>query len=78
MTTEISIQGTDFYINGKPTYQGRYHEGRRIEGLLLNSRMVQAIFDDANPNTIDKWCYPDTNLWDPDRNTTEFCAALPT
>ncbi len=77
MQTEISIHGTDFYINNQPTYAGRYHEGRRVEGLLLNSRMVQAIFDDENPETRPNWRYPDTRAWDPDRNTTEFCQALP-
>ena len=49
--TEISIQGDQFYIDGRPTYAGRSWEGKRIEGLLLNSRMVQATFDDANPDT---------------------------
>jgi hypothetical protein len=77
MNTQISIHGTDFYINGNPTYQGRYHKNRRIEGLLFNSRMVQAIFDDENPHTRHLWRYPDTQLWDPDRNTNEFCQSLP-
>jgi hypothetical protein len=75
--TEIGIDGSDFRINGAPTYAGRWHEGRRIEGLLLNSRMVQAIFDDANPRTRPNWAYPDTGTWDPDRNTRELCAMLP-
>jgi hypothetical protein len=39
--------------------------------------MVQAIFDDENPATAVHWRYPDTGVWDPDRNTAEFCAALP-
>lgn len=77
MKTKISIQGTDFYINDRITYEGRIHNGRRIEGLLLNSRMVQAIFDDENPETQTHWQYPDTQNWDPERNTNEFCASLP-
>jgi len=77
MKTDVSIQGTDFYINGEPSYKGRTHEGRRVEGLLFNSRMVQAIFDDQNSDTVCHWVYPDTHVWDPDRNTDEFCAALP-
>jgi len=48
----------------------------RIEGLLLNSRMVQGIFDDLNPDTRSRWAYPDTGRWDPERNTAEFCAAM--
>ena len=64
-------------INGKPTYQGRRYKGLQIEGLLLNSRMVQGIFDDLNPETRSRWAYPDTTRWDPDRNTREFVAAMP-
>jgi hypothetical protein len=43
----------------------------------MNSRMVQGVFDDANPETRSKWVYPDTHKWDPDRNTREFIAAMP-
>ena len=43
---------------------------------MLNSRMVQAIFDDENPETAVHWRYPDTKKWDAERNTDEFCAAL--
>jgi hypothetical protein len=75
--TEVSIQGEQFFINGKPTYEGRTWNGHRIEGLLMNSRMVQGIFDDMNPETRDRWNYPDTGRWDPDRNTREFMAAMP-
>ena len=77
MATEISIAGTRFFINGKPTYAGVSYEGKPVEGLLFNSRMVQAVFDDDNPQTAVHWRYPDTGEWDPDRNTDEFCAALP-
>ncbi|MFC1996860.1 hypothetical protein ACFLXI_04535 [Chloroflexota bacterium] len=76
MKTTISIEGTDFHINGKPTYQGRTHEGRRVEGLLINSRMMQAIFDDKNLETEVTWQYPDTKKWNAERNTDEFCNAL--
>jgi len=38
--------------------------------------MVQTIFDDLNPDTRSRWAYPDTGRWDPDRKTTEFCAAM--
>jgi hypothetical protein len=48
----------------------------KVEGLLLNSRMVQGIFDDRNPQTRKNWDYPD-GPWDPDRNTREFVAAMP-
>lgn len=70
--TLIEIKGDAFYLNGKPTYEGRYWDGARIEGLLLNSRMVQGIFDDLNPETVSNWAYPDTKRWDAERNTSEF------
>ena len=75
--TTVSIVGEDFHINGKPTYAGRVWQGHRIEGLLLNSRMVQATFDDRNTNTTTRWAYSDTGRWDADRNTREFIAAMP-
>jgi hypothetical protein len=75
--TAIAIQEDMFYLNGRPTYKGRWWHGNKIEGLLLNSRMVQAIFDDLNPATVHQWNYPDTNRWDPERNTREFIAAMP-
>ncbi len=75
--TEVSIVGEEFYINGKPTYNGRFWHGCKIQGLLLNARMVQGIFDDRNPETVGLWDYPDTRRWDPERNTSEFIAAMP-
>ena len=75
--TAVTIRGEDFYINGQPTYAGRTWNGHRIEGLLFNSRMVQGIFDDLNPETTNRWVYPDTGKWDADRNTSEFIAAMP-
>jgi hypothetical protein len=75
--TEIGIQGDEFLLNGKPTYPGREWKGKKIQGLLMNSRMVQGIFDDLNPETRSRWVYPDTGKWDPDRNTREFLAAMP-
>lgn len=75
--TDVSIVGDAFYINGQPTYKGRYYKDYKIEGLLLNSRMVQGIFDDRNPETVSRWAYPDTGIWDPERNIREFIAAMP-
>ena len=74
--TVISIQGEKFFINGVPTYKGRTWNGYPIEGLLMNSRMVQGIFDDLNANTAERWKYEDTKKWDADRNTNEFVAAM--
>ncbi|WP_075351693.1 hypothetical protein [Algoriphagus marinus] len=74
--TEVEIRVEQFFINGKPTYEGRTWKENRIEGLLMNSRMVQGIFDDLNPETVFNWEYPDTKTWDADRNTHEFVAHM--
>src|SRR4029453_6258307 len=58
--SEVAIVGEAFHINGKPTYAGRTWKGHKIEGLLLNSRVAQGIFDDLNPETEKLWAYPDT------------------
>jgi len=75
--TVASIEGERFLINGVPTYKGRVWKDARIEGLLLNSRMVQATFDDWSPDAATHWAYPDTGVWDPKRNTAEFLKAMP-
>lgn len=75
--TRVAIAGEDFLLDGQLTYAGRSWRGQRIEGLLLNSRMVQATFDDLNPQTRERWAYPDTGVWDPERNLAEFLAMLP-
>ncbi|HEX5506057.1 MAG TPA: hypothetical protein VFW96_25795, partial [Thermomicrobiales bacterium] len=75
--TRVGIAGDGFTINGRPTYEGRRYRDWPVEGLLLNSRMVQALFDDRNPATRARWAYPDTGRWDPERNVAEFLAMLP-
>ena len=70
--TRVTIVGNQFFINGEITYKNRYWKGNKIEGLLFNSRMVQGIFDDLNPKTRGKFVYPDTKVWDANRNTDEF------
>ena len=75
--THIQIDGARMRIDDHLTYEGAVYRGKPVEGLLFNSRMVQAIFDDANPATAGRWRYPDTGAWDADRNTDEFCRALP-
>jgi hypothetical protein len=70
--TEVSIKGSHFLVNGAPTYEGviwKNPAGKEIpiEGLLMNARLVQGVFDDLNPETRDKWAYKDTGKWDPER-----------
>lgn len=74
--TRVSIQGSKFNINNEYTYKGRIWNGIDIEGLLFNTRMVQGIFDDKNLETVNKWAYPDTGVWDAERNVQEFIDAM--
>ncbi|MCJ7549258.1 MAG: hypothetical protein MUQ30_06225, partial [Anaerolineae bacterium] len=42
--TAVTIEGNTFLVNGAPTYAGRTYMGTKVEGLLLNSRVVQGTF----------------------------------
>lgn len=59
--TRISIKDTRWHLNGRPTYLGA-----QAEGLLMNVRMVNAVFEDRKR--------PD---FDADDNSDEFIAAIP-
>jgi hypothetical protein len=76
MNTIVSLTNGGFALNGTPTYAGRQWRGHRIEGLLFNSRMANAIVDDENPSTRGAWAYAD-GAWDAERSTRAFIAALP-
>jgi hypothetical protein len=75
--TTVRIVGEQIWLDDAPTYRGRRYQGHALEGMLFNARMIQAIFDDENPVTARAWAYPDTGVWDAERNTREFCAMLP-
>ena len=74
--TSVAIAGNAFHINGKPTYPGRSFRGSKVEGQIFTSRMVNCIINDQNPETRGMWAWRD-GPWDPERNTSEFIAALP-
>ncbi|MDA3932320.1 MAG: cellulase family glycosylhydrolase [Tenericutes bacterium] len=71
--TNLSIEGRDFYINGKPVYD-ELEGNSSSKGLLMNARFIQGIFDDKS----DRERYNRFNkLFDADANTDDFIAALP-
>jgi CubicO group peptidase (beta-lactamase class C family) len=59
--TRISIKDTRWYLNGRLTYPAT-----QAEGLLMNVRMVNAVFEDRKRPEFDA-----------DKNTDEFIAAIP-
>jgi hypothetical protein len=75
--TCVSVEGESFVVNGTATHAGKSWNGHSIEGLLFNSRMVQALTDDENPSTRGVWMYPDGEDFSAERNNREFLAALP-
>ncbi|HKT57692.1 MAG TPA: hypothetical protein VJR25_13050, partial [Microbacterium sp.] len=75
--TSIGIEGEAFIVDGRLANAGRTVLGVPVDGLLLNSRMINGIFDDLNPATRGQWAYPDTGVWDAERNAAEYLAAMP-
>ncbi|MGB2824889.1 MAG: hypothetical protein WBF17_28210 [Phycisphaerae bacterium] len=73
--TVVGIEGDSFLINGRATYEGRTYDGMRVDGLLMNARLVQGVFDDRNGETRGMWDYPD-GPWDPQRNVEGFVEAM--
>jgi hypothetical protein len=63
--TRVAVHDGRWTINGDVTYPES-----AAEGLLMNVRMVNAVFEDRNPDTC-----PDG--FDPDANTTSFISSLP-
>ena len=92
-STVVGITGSQFTINGHPTYTpaaGFPNADANLAGTLLNVRAVQAIFDDANyprqgsvtspytSNTMGAVAFDYPGAkWDPERQTGEFVKALP-
>ena len=64
-STRVSIVDGQWHINGKVTYPGL-----KAEGLLMNVRMVNAVFEDANGTTRPEG-------FDPDANADAFIAQIP-
>lgn len=74
--TAVGIRPEGFLVDGRPTHAGRRFRGHAMDGLLLNARMANAIFDDLNPETRHLWAYAD-GPWDAERSLAGLLAALP-
>ena len=77
MKPVVSIDHSDFAVDGALTHLGRTWNGYRVEGLLFHRRASSAAFADANPKTRDLWTHADGTPWDVDRNISEFISVLP-
>ena len=51
----VAIAGGDWLLDGRPTCPGRVWRGRRIQGLLLNSRMAWGNYRDGYRNPPIDW-----------------------
>jgi hypothetical protein len=83
---KLTIVDDGFFQGGHPTYTrltGFPEADPRLAGLILNHRVINGIFDDLTPGHdyfgegVDEWAYPDTGIWDPERNTDSFVKAMP-
>lgn len=63
--TRVGIVDTKWSLNGTVTYAGA-----QAEGLLMNVRMVNAVFEDSNAATRPK-------EFDPEANTMQFLRSVP-
>ena len=54
--TKVGISNGKWHLNGKVTYPGA-----KAEGLLMNARMVNSVFEDANDKTRPRGFDPDAN-----------------
>ncbi len=63
--TQLSIVNGRWHLNGRVTYSGA-----EAEGLLMNVRMVNAVFEDANPQTRRQG-------FDPNESTRRFIQSIP-
>jgi hypothetical protein len=68
--TKITLAGNKWYINGKVT-----NPGTVAEGLLMNVRMVNSVFEDDRPKS--QWPNSLPQDFDPSKNTDVFIAKLP-
>lgn len=74
--TSYEIRGQDFYINGAKTYAELPESDPKMQGLLFNTRFIQGIFDDRNPENRGKYDRFG-KIFSAKQNTEDLIAALP-
>ena len=72
--TNLEIRGDKFYINNKLTYSDIEDSRKQAQGLLMNARFIQGVFDDENePERFNRF----GRKFDPEENTDALIQALP-
>lgn len=75
MNTVLSLDGTKFRINGQLTYSEIPNCPSERRGLLMNSRMIQGVFDETSaPSRFARFGF---EQWDPEAQTQRLIDALP-
>jgi hypothetical protein len=75
LKTRLEVKGRSFLINGKPTYSEIPGGNPSAQGLLMNARFIQGVFDDAaDPGRFARYGF---DRWDPEDHTDRLIAALP-
>lgn len=72
--TKVTVQGTQFLINGSLIYSEDQRTPEKYHGLLMNARFIQGIFDDKEDvSRFNRF----GRMFDPSQNTTNLIEALP-
>ncbi len=74
--TQYKILGEDFYINNRLTYSEIPESDSKVHGLLFNGRWIQGIFNDINPDNMNKYDRFGKKF-DCDQNTDDLIRNLP-
>lgn len=73
MKTNLTVKDTLFSINGNLTYSEIPNCPKEYHGLLMNSRMIQGVFDDkANSSRFNRF----GKIFNAENNTNELISAL--
>jgi len=73
--TTVTAKKDSFHINGKPTYSEIPRVNPRAEGLLMNARFIQGVFDDAfDRERYARWGH---DTFDPEKHTDDLIKVLP-
>ncbi len=74
MKTVLTIDQTKFRINGELVYSEIKNCNPNYHGMLMNSRMIQGVFDDKEDvSRFNRY----GKMFDPDKNTDELIEAMP-